>query len=157
MAELRRFEDQQESKRLLDLCTRQILRMFDLGWDENYGGLLRFTDIEGGPPVGEELGTRTDQLIKGTWDTKIWWVHAEVLHSLLLGYHLSQEEALLERYHKLHSYTFRTFPNHNMSVGEWVQIRDRLGNPLDKVVALPVKDPFHILRAMLLNVQLLAD
>ena len=39
---------------------------------------------------------------------------------------------------------------------EWIQIRDRAGAPLDATVALPVKDPFHIARALLLLVELLA-
>ena len=38
--------------------------------------------------------------------------------------------------------------------GEWIQIRMRDGNPEDKVVALPVKDPFHILRDFLKVVEL---
>ena len=40
---------------------------------------------------------------------------------------------------------------------EWVQIRDRAGGPLNQTVALPVKDPFHVARALLLSVELLAD
>ena len=32
-------------------------------------------------------------------------------------------------------------------------MRDRAGRPLDRVVALPVKDPFHIARALLLALE----
>jgi len=39
--------------------------------------------------------------------------------------------------------------------GEWVQIRDRAGKPEDKVVALPVKDPYHITRAFMHAIQCL--
>ena len=31
-------------------------------------------------------------------------------------------------------------------IGEWIQIGNRQGEPMEKVVALPVKDPFHIIR-----------
>ncbi len=47
------------------------------------------------------------------------------------------------------------FPNPDKSVGEWIQIRDREGRPESKVVALPVKDPFHIVRALALAVPVL--
>jgi N-acylglucosamine 2-epimerase len=39
------------------------------------------------------------------------------------------------------------------TVREWIQIRDRAGRPLQKVVALPVKDPFHIMRCFMLAVE----
>ena len=63
---------------------------------------------------------------------------------------------ILSAWHeRLHGYVFRTFP---AGPGrEWVQIRDRDGAPLDATVALPVKDPFHVARALLLLVELLAD
>ena len=51
--------------------------------------------------------------------------------------------------------TFRTFPNPNPKIGEWIQIRNRLGEPESKVVALPVKDPFHIARNLILIIDLL--
>ena len=55
----------------------------------------------------------------------------------------------------MHAYTFATFPD---GPGlEWTQIRSRNGKPLDEVVALPVKDPFHIARALLLLVELQAQ
>jgi N-acylglucosamine 2-epimerase len=34
-------------------------------------------------------------------------------------------------------------------VGEWIQIRNRKGEPEEKVVALPVKDPFHVTRVFI--------
>jgi N-acylglucosamine 2-epimerase len=39
--------------------------------------------------------------------------------------------------------------------GEWRQRLDRRGDPISTVVALPVKDPFHLPRAAILAVQLL--
>jgi len=47
-----------------------------------------------------------------------------------------------------------TFPNPDRAVGEWIQIRDRAGRPLDKVVGLPVKDPYHVIRNLMLLVEL---
>jgi mannose/cellobiose epimerase-like protein (N-acyl-D-glucosamine 2-epimerase family) len=58
---------------------------------------------------------------------------------------------------QVHDYTFATFPNPDRNVGEWIQIRDRQGRPLDKVVGLPVKDPYHLTRNLLLLVELLGE
>jgi N-acylglucosamine 2-epimerase len=60
-----------------------------------------------------------------------------------------------ERYARVHDYTFSTFPNPDRLVGEWIQIRDRKGAPESKVVALPVKYPFHNVRALLLAIPVL--
>ena len=89
-----------------------------------------------------------------TWDTKLWWPHAEALYALLLLALRTGREDLSPWHERLHAYVFRTFP---AGPGrEWVQIRDRDGAPLEATVALPVKDPFHVARALLLLVELLA-
>jgi N-acylglucosamine 2-epimerase len=62
---------------------------------------------------------------------------------------------LADWHDRLAHYTYRVFPAG--PGGEWVQIRDRAGAPLDKTVALPVKDPFHIARALLLLIERLAE
>jgi hypothetical protein len=46
-------------------------------------------------------------------------------------------------------------PHPDGEVGEWIQIRDRQSMPVETVVALPVKDPYHILRNVLLILELL--
>jgi N-acylglucosamine 2-epimerase len=60
---------------------------------------------------------------------------------------------LAEAFRRTWDYVVRTFPHPDPAVGEWIQIRDRAGRPLEQVVALPVKDPYHIARNLL---QLLA-
>ena len=133
-----------------------IRETFALGWDNEYGGFLRFVDRKGGRPRGEEIGDQYERLILDTWDMKLWWPHAEALYATLLASELTQDEDLRALYEKTHEYTFRTFPNPNAEVGEWVQIRDRRGRPVEKLVALPVKDPYHILRSVLLIIELLS-
>ena len=68
---------------------------------------------------------------------------------------LSGDEEFLDWHHRVHEYAFGTFPNPDKQVGEWAQVRARDGTPVDKVVALPVKDPFHITRALILCIDLL--
>jgi N-acylglucosamine 2-epimerase len=123
-----------------------------IGWDNEFGGLFRYTDREGGPPRGIAGDSPYEKLMLDTWDTKIWWPHSEALFSTLLGSKLSSQPPL---HQMVHEYVFRTFPNPDARIGEWIQIRDRRGVPLDKVVALPVKDPYHILQNLLLCIELL--
>jgi N-acylglucosamine 2-epimerase len=126
-----------------------------VGWDEVHGGLLRFVDREGGAPKGAPTGGRYEALVTDTWDLKLWWPHSEALYATLLAWSLNGDPELVASYEKFHRYTFGTFPNQNRHVGEWIQIRDRQGRPVERVVALPVKDPYHILRNMMLIVELL--
>jgi N-acylglucosamine 2-epimerase len=62
-----------------------------------------------------------------------------------------------EHFDRVWQYTLATFPNPDSQVGEWIQIRDRKGAPLERVVALPVKDPYHIARNLLQVIELFSD
>ncbi|QTQ16410.1 AGE family epimerase/isomerase [Treponema parvum] len=115
-----------------------------LGWDSEYGGLFRFVDFEGGKPHGTSTGSQYEKLITDTWDMKLWWPHSEILYTYILLYKLTGDEEFNKIYKQSFDYIFKTFPN--AEIGEWIQIRTRDGKPVDKLVALPVKDPFHILR-----------
>ena len=138
-------------------AARAVKMAVKMGWDSEYGGLLRFVDVAGGKPNGEMTGGSYEKLILETWDTKLWWPHSEILYTLLLSYSLTKDKEFIALYNKAHDYIFNTFPNNDKKVGEWIQIRDRKGEPMNKVVALPVKDPYHILRNMLLITELLAQ
>ncbi|MDX6257796.1 MAG: N-acylglucosamine 2-epimerase [Frankiales bacterium] len=127
-----------------------------LGWDSDYGGLLRYVDRLGGEPQGALAGGRYEELVRDTWSMKLWWPHSEALYALLLAWELTSDSELLDLYWRVHEYTFATFPNPDATVREWIQIRDRQGRPDDRVVALPVKDPYHILRDAMLIIELTA-
>src|SRR5690606_41285759 len=128
----------------------------NVGWDEEFGGLLRFVMPDGSPPVGPAESS-SEQMILDTWNTKIWWPHSEALYTTALAGLLTGDDEHWRLHEKVWQYTFDTFPNPDKSVGEWINIRDRQGQPLDKVVGLPVKDPFHIIRNLMLLVDVLAD
>ena len=134
-----------------------IEKAVELGWDRKFGGLLRFVDINGGKPSGDQRSTPFEDLITDTWDMKLWWPHSEALYATLMGYQLSEKKIMLDLHHRFRAYVFETFPNPDQSIGEWIQIRNRKGEPLDKIAALPVKDPYHILRNMLLSIELLEE
>lgn len=129
--------------RVLTIANRQ----WQLGWDQQYGGLLRYVDRDGGQPRGTPSSGSYQALIHRSWDYKLWWPHSEWLYLLL---RLQQRQ----RYQILHDYVFKTFPSPTVGM-EWRQICNRRGQAVDEVVALPVKDPFHIIRSILLILQLL--
>lgn len=129
-------------------------RALRTGWDEEHGGLFRYTDVDGGQPRGAPLAGGTpspdpyESLVRATWDTKLWWPHAEALYTTRLLSRVTDDPTMTAWADRVHEYTFATFPDGPGR--EWTQIRDRTGTPLEKTVALPVKDPFHVARALLL-------
>lgn len=120
-------------------------RAITVGWDAEHGGVLRYTDRDGGRPRGEPTeGSPYETLVAKTWDTKLWWVHVEAVYALAL--YAPDDDALADWAARAADWTMRVFPEPGV---EWLQIRTRSGDPLNEVVALPVKDPFHIIRAMI--------
>lgn len=141
----------------INKAVKAVKKAIKLGWDNEYGGLFRFVDMKGGMPLGERTGDDYEKLILNTWHTKLWWPHSEMLYAVLLSYELTKDNEFIKLYNTVHDYVFKTFPNADKSIGEWIQIRDRKGNPVNKTVALPVKDPYHILRNMILIIELLTN
>ncbi|MDQ1007067.1 N-acylglucosamine 2-epimerase [Streptomyces sp. V4I23] len=123
-------------------------------WDPQHGGLFRYVDAEGPvAPRGTTTGTAYEDLVTATWDTKLWWVHTEAAYTTALGARRYGDGACADWAERIWDYTVATFPGRNEGE-EWIQIRDRAGRPLDRVVALPVKDPFHIARNLMQLVEL---
>lgn len=112
----------------------------ELGWDKEYGGIFLARDAEGSFWADKS-------------DTKIWWSHTEALYALLLAYSISKEDWCLEWFQRVHDYAFSHFPV--PEYGEWIQNLDRQGNKLNSTIALPVKDPFHLSRALIYSVGVL--
>lgn len=125
----------------------------ELGWDETHGGLLRYVDAAGGSPDGRTFGgDRYESLVIDTWDTKLWWVHAEAMLATAALDTAYPSAGFAAWNRTVTDYSLDTFPD--PAGQEWLQVRDRAGRPLDRVVALPVKDPFHIARALLMALEL---
>ena len=131
-----------------------------LGWDTEFGGLFHFVPCDGFPtqyPVG--IGAQEPQmnLVLDDWGSKLWWVHSEAMYTTLRMYLTSGDEGFWELFRKVFQYTYDTFPNPDPAIREWIQIRTREGAPQEKVVALPVKDPYHIIRNVVLIIELLEE
>lgn len=112
----------------------------ELGWDDEYGGIFLARDAEG-------------SFWADKWEMKIWWPHTEALYALLLAYSISREQWCLDWFQRVHEYAFAHFPV--PQYGEWTQNLDRRGNKVNATVALPVKDPFHLARALIYCVKVL--
>ena len=135
-----------------------VQKTMALGWDKEYGGLHHFMPADG-LDTAFEVGSMKDEpqmkLVLDDRDSKLWWVHSEALYTALLCYFNTGDKDFLAWFERIFDYTFATFPGKNPEVREWLQIRTRDGAPQDKVVALPVKDPFHITRNLVLILELL--
>ncbi len=116
-------------------------RHLELGWDSEFGGIFLSRDIGGNEPYLPQS------------DKKVWWPHVEALYGTLLAHALTQESWCSAWYEKVAAWAWKHFPV--PEYGEWYQRLDRQGAPTAEVVALPVKDPFHLPRAAILILQLL--
>ena len=135
-----------------------VKKTMSVGWDNEFGGLYHFVTCDGKGMEGD-VGEAKDEpqmnLILGDWGSKLWWVHSEALYTTLLMYDHTDNDEFLEMFETVFDYTYKTFPNPNREIREWIQIRTRDGRPQEKVVALPVKDPYHIIRNVILIIELL--
>ncbi len=129
------------TSRIQEAC-RLIKRHMELGWDEQYGGLLLAVDADGRDKVGW-----------GFPDAKIWWPHTEALYGLLLAYEQTGDREFLDWYDRVHRYSFSHFPV--AEHGEWTQNLRRDGNVNPGTICLPVKDPFHLPRALIYCLEVL--
>ncbi|MEX2044279.1 MAG: AGE family epimerase/isomerase [Opitutus sp.] len=125
------------------------------GIDEKHGGLLLHADCDGGPPRGTSGASSYEAAVRANWASKLWWVHPEALYATLLACRMSGGDSLHAWFDRVREYAFRIFPHPDPAVGEWIQIRDREGKPIERVVALPVKDPYHIARNLIQIIELL--
>lgn len=126
-----------------------VRRALEHGWDEEHGGILYYVDRAGGALTGAAGTSEYEARVRASSDTKLWWVHSEAIYATALSYRLSGDEKMREWFERVWDYSFRIFPHPDPAIGEWIQIRDRRGTPLERVVALPVKDPYHVARNLI--------
>lgn len=125
-----------------DLVLRLILRHLELGWDQAHGGIVLAIDREGRDEVGWKFA-----------NTKLWWPQTEALYATLLGWHETGNAAYFDWYEKLWQVCLDRYVD--WENGEWRQKLNHDFTPLSEVVAMPVKDPFHLPRALMLQIELL--
>ncbi len=119
---------------------RLTLRHLDLGWDRDFGGLRLAVNFDASEPVAWNFA-----------DTKLWWPHTEIMISVLRGWQDTGQIVFLDWYEKV----WRLCRDHyvDWEHGEWRQKLHRDLTPMVGVVALPVKDPFHLPRSLILQIE----
>lgn len=138
-----------------------IKHVSDMAWDSRFGGMYYYLDKDGGEPIGEffEEERELAEAALRDWSNKMWWPQLETIYANLTAYFYYGDEACLKEYERYRDYAFRVFPNPDPLVGEWIQIRDREGKPLCQEVGgrLPVKDPYHLMRTLILLIGLIGE
>ncbi len=120
---------------------KKAAEMFDwaiaAGWDQEYGGLLYFTDCLGKPPEAYEH------------DMKLWWPHNEILIASVMLYRDTGEEKYLDWFYKTLDYCKAHFSD--PEYGEWYGYLRRDGLPTQpSTKGSTFKGPFHLPRSMTL-------
>ena len=135
-----------------------IKRTLETGWDKEYGGILHYCALDGSQPRATSEDNREEPVVRQVedgWGDKLWWVQSEALYTTLRSCLKTGDVDFWRWPARIFDYTFSHFPNTDPETGEWTQILKRDGTPQEKVVALPVKDPYHIVRNLLLILELL--
>lgn len=124
-------------------ATEVIRWHLEAGWDPEYGGIFLGIDARGGEPFLPHS------------DKKVWWPHTEALYALLLAHRLTGRAWCMDWYWRVHEWAFTHFGM--PGTGQWRQRLDRQGRPITDLIALPVKDPFHLPRAVMLILEVLGE
>ena len=127
------FEDRNETENIKK-CINIIRRHIELAIDEEKGGLRLALDIDGKEPV-----------FWGKPTYKPWWVQVETLVATAFAYKHTKDEWFLDIHKKVNEYAYSHYPSGS---GDWYNWLDNDGN-VGESAALPVKDPFHLPRALI--------
>lgn len=134
------YEDKTLTQRLADI----FVATFNLGWDENYGGIKYFIDAERKPVEAYEH------------DMKLWWPHCEALIGAAKFYEKTGEQRFLDIFNKTDGYAFPHFSD--PAYGEWFGYLRRDGKPTEPPVkGHTYKGPFHVPRMLMTVEQILSS
>ncbi|MBR6736739.1 MAG: AGE family epimerase/isomerase [Clostridia bacterium] len=133
------FEDNGEMDKVLECC-RLVKRHFELGWEN--GSMCLAIDIDGKKPVFRDKA-----------DFRAWWVHCEALVATAYAYKYTKNEEFLEMHEKVNNFAFSHYPN---GYGDWINWLDS-NLQVAPSAALPVKDPFHLPRALIYLTKVFKD
>ncbi|KAM4609628.1 N-acylglucosamine 2-epimerase [Polymixia lowei] len=107
---------------------------YQCGWDNEYGGLFYFLDVDGHCPTQLE------------WSMKLWWPHCEALIAFLMAYSQTKNPTLLERFSQVYEYTFSHFSD--AKNGEWFGYLTQEGKVALDFKGGPFKGFFHVPRCL---------
>ena len=109
--------------------------MWARGWDEEFGGLLYFTDLKGRP-------------VQEYWaEMKFWWPHNEAIIATLLAWQLTGDPKYAAWHQLVHDWAYKVFPDPQH--GEWFGYAHRDGRISTQLKGNLWKGPFHLPRMQL--------
>jgi N-acylglucosamine 2-epimerase len=129
-------------EKMRTLLLDSIEGALEFGWDQEYGGLYYFMDVDGLPPLPLES------------NMKLWWPHTEAIYATTLAYSLTSEKRFLTWLERVDAYAFDHFsdPDH----GEWFGYCDRRGELTNTAKGNNYKGCFHVPRMLLQSCQILS-
>lgn len=120
---------------LIKLGCKMLDWMWQRGWDQQFGGLLYFTSIDGKP-------------IQEYWhEMKFWWPHNETVIATLMAYLLTGNSKYAEWHRLVHEWSYKHFPDPEH--GEWYGYLNRDGSINNRSKGNHWKGPFHLPRMQL--------
>ena len=126
----------------LKALAKQIFdEAIERGWDNEFGGIIYFKDIEGKPVEAYEH------------DMKLWWPHNEAMIASLLLYREFGDVKYKEWFERVSDYAFEHFSD--PEYGEWFGYLRRDGKPTEPPCkGHTYKGAFHVMRmlAKVLNI-----
>ncbi len=126
---------------LIELGCRMLDWMWQRGWDDEYGGMLYFVDVNGLP-------------VQEYWhDMKFWWPHNETVIATLLAWSLTGETKYADWHTKIHDWSYQHFPDREH--GEWFGYLHRDGRLSVPLKGNLWKGPFHLPRMQIVCWKLL--
>lgn len=131
------FEDRGEKENILKCC-KIIKRHIEVALDKEKGGLILALDICGIEPC-----------FWGKPTYKPWWVQLETMVATLFAYKHTSDEWFLDIHKLISDFSYKHYPN---GYGEWYNWLDN-DCKVGESAALPVKDPFHLPRALLMMIE----
>ena len=131
-------------KELVEKAAQIFDWAIEAGWDNEYGGLLYFTDCLKKPPEAYEH------------DMKLWWPHNEIMISSLMLYRDTDREEYLDWFDKTLEYCKAHFAD--PEYGEWYGYLRRDGKPtMPPTKGSTFKGPFHVPRALSMTERVLTE
>lgn len=133
------FEDRNEKDKILECC-RLVKRHFELGWEN--GSMRLAIDIDGKSPIFRDKA-----------DFRAWWVHCEALVATAYAYKYTKDESFMQMHEQINEFAFSHYPS---GYGDWINWLDS-DLKVAPSAALPVKDPFHLPRALIYLIKTFKD
>ncbi len=129
--------------RLIALGCKMLDWAWDLGWDQEYGGIIYFRDVTNRPCTEYHH------------DMKFWWPQNETIIATLLAYFLTDDPKYQRMHEQIHDWTYSLFPDDEY--GEWFGYFHRDGRLSTPLKGNLWKGPFHLPRMQLYCYQLLEE